>query len=413
MDWWYRYQKIILILVFISFTVFMSWLMYTVFFSAPAVEPDPVPPGTISDPAAGGLPEAGPGTADGFDPQKPITPGPSSLPASQASAIAGGGHTQTKELSQEPVLGATLAGSGREAQYYNMNDGKFYRVDGEGKVSALSNQVFHQVQKVTWSPQKNLAILEYPDQAKIIYNFDTEKQISLPAHWKDFDFSPQGTEIISKSMGMDPENRWLVISNTDGSRIQALEALGAEDYSVHTAWSPNDQVVALHTKGIDLNRQEVLFIGKHSENFQSMIVAGRGFDPLWSPQGDRLLYSVYSSDTAMKPNLWISDASADNAGGNRRNLSIETWASKCVYADSTILYCAVPEYLETGAGIFPETAASTKDRLYEINTSTGLRRLVAIPEGSYNMSDLSVSDDASQLFYTDRTTNKLYGLRLK
>ena len=214
-------------------------------------------------------------------------------------------------------------------------------------------------------------------------------------------------------MGTDPENRWLAISNSDGSRIRAIEPLGTEDNSVYPAWSDNNQIIALHTKGIDFNRQKVFFIGQNSENFQSMIVEGRGFDPKWSPQGDKLLYSVYSTDTDMNPNLWVSGAQGDNIGANRKNLNLQTWANKCTYKDDTTVICSVPNSLDKGSGLFPETGKTTKDELYQLNTVTGLKKLLAVPEGAYNMSDLSISNNGFHLFFTDKTNNKLYKLRLK
>ena len=143
------------------------------------------------------------------------------------------------------------------------------------------------------------------------------------------------------------------------------------------------------------------------------MIEGRGFQGKWSPKGDKLLYSVYSSRTDQKPSLWIVDAQGDNIGRGRKNLKINTWADKCTYVNDTEIYCAVPEELPEGAGMFPELAASTKDRLYKINTVTGLRKLVAVPDSTYNMSNLVVSENGYYLYFTDKTTKRIYKIKLK
>ncbi|MDD5555036.1 MAG: hypothetical protein PHU57_05485, partial [Patescibacteria group bacterium] len=210
-----------------------------------------------------------------------------------------------------------------------------------------------------------------------------------------------------------PGNRWLAITNEDGSKTTAIEAIGEKDETVYPSWSPNNQVIAMYTEGADFDRQEVFFVGLNQENFKSTIVEGRGFQPQWSPKGDQLLYSVYSSGNDLKPMLWLVGAQGDSIGAGRKSLGLETWANKCAFASDTDLYCAVPRDLETGAGLFPELAENTPDRLYQIDIATGLKKLVAIPDGDYNMSDLIISEDGSELYFTDKTTQRINKINLK
>jgi len=214
-------------------------------------------------------------------------------------------------------------------------------------------------------------------------------------------------------MGIDPNNRWLVVSEADGAKIKPLESLGTKDNTVYPAWSNNNQIVAMYTEGVDFDRQEVFFLGLNNENFKSTIVEGRGFEPKWSPEGDRLLYSVYSSRTDMKPNLWVVNAQGEDIGTDRKNLNLQTWAHKCTYGNDTDLYCAVPSQLEEGAGIFPDLAKGTTDRLYKINTTTGVKKLVAIPDSDYSMENLSVSENGYYLYFTDQATGRLHNIKLK
>ncbi|MBU2260244.1 hypothetical protein KKC44_06620, partial [Patescibacteria group bacterium] len=380
MNFFIRYKKLLLIIGFIVIVFALGYFLYALFFKAPP------PPSDISEPAAtttpAGLPVSPTGPGQIISPidggKLPIEPGGDS--GIKASPLAQGGLTQTTELSQVPSLGAALDKSGSDLQYYDRLDGKFYKITKKGEVSTLTEKVFHNVSKLIWSPNKNKAILEYPDGANIIYDFEANKQISLPKHWEDFDFSPDGGQIVMKSLGFDPGNRWLTISNDDGSKAIAIEALGENEATVYPSWSPNNQSIAMYAKGVSFDRQEVFFIGLNDENFKSTIVEGRGFQHKWAPNGDQLLYSVYSSDNDLKPSLWVVNAQGDSIGSGRKSLKLDTWAEKCTFANETDLFCAVPKELDEGAGLFPELAKNTPDRLYKIDTKTGLKQLIAIPD---------------------------------
>lgn len=411
MEFLAKYKKIILAAGFVVAVFVLGYLLYAVFFKAPAETSITEIPGATTTPS--GFPTSPSGTGQIVD-----TGGTQALPTAeesgtQASEKALGGLTRTIELNNTPSLAVTLSGNGADLQYYNKEDGKFYKIDKNGKITVLTDKVFFDVDTVKWSPNKEKAILEYPDGANILYNFSTNKQATLPSHWKDFDFSPDSTKIVTKSIGLDVNNRWLAISNDDGSKSQAIEEIGDKDATVYPSWSPNNQTIAMYTEGGSFDQQEVFFVGLNGENFKSTVVEGRGFDPKWSPKGDQLLYSVYSSANDLKPMLWVVGAQGDNIGQGRKTLNVETWANKCTFTSDTDLYCAVPKELETGAGLFPELAKNTYDQLYKIDLKTGLKQLVATPDGFYNMSDLIISENGYQLYFTDQTTQKINKINLK
>lgn len=418
MEFIFKYKKILLIIGFIGATIFLGYIIYTLFFRT---TPEQAQTTQNTSQTSGNLPLSGPGggsntIADNNNAGIPKTD-EENKPLDQINTkindVANGGLTKTEELNQVPSLAVTSAKDGSSLQYYNQLDGKFYTVDQNGNIHALSDKIFPEATNVTWSPNKNKAIIEFPDNAKIIYDFSTNKQISLPSHWKDFDFSPAGDKLVMKSMGTDTDNRWLAITNDDGSKAQKIEALGDKDETVYPSWSPNNQTIAMYTEGVDFDRQEVYFVGLNNENFKSTIVEGRGFQPKWSPQGDKLLYSVYSSNTNMNPNLWIVNAQGESIGSNRKNLNIATWADKCSYANSTTLYCAVPKTLDENSGLFPDLAKNTSDNLYEIDTQTGTKKMIATPDGDYNISNIVISGDGKSLYFTDEASKHLRKINLK
>lgn len=418
-----KFKKILLILGFLAFIILMAYFIWTSFFKKQITTEAPII-GTSTS-TGSGLPISPDGSGQIIDPTgtssiitSPDTP--QTQPESttqqegfQVSNIAIGGITKTTTLVSSGTSNPTISRDGSSIQFYNQSDGKFYLVNDNGDLIPLSNKVFHNVKDVEWAPNKTKAVLEYPDGNKIVYNFSTEKQVTLPKHWEDFSFSTDSNKLINKSLGTDPDNRWLVVSNSDGSQTRTLEFIGENDKNVIPSWSPNNQAVAMYTEGVDFNRREVFFVGLNDENFKSTVVEGWNFSGSWSQTGDKLLYSVSSPKNDLKPNLWIVNAQGDNIGVNRTDLNIETWVEKCTFANDTEVYCAVPTSLPKGSGLNSELAKNSNDNLYKINIQTGQKELIAIPDRAYNVSSITVSQDQKTLFFNDNVNGGIHKIQLQ
>jgi len=419
-----KYKKIFWIIGFIAITILLGFLLYKFFFQGTGSLISGVSKTATTTP--GGLPssETGNGqistsTGNGMIPgNENIASGTSGTAvstqpdANTPSETALGGLTSVETLTTSPVLGSTSSNSGG-VQYYNKDDGYFYKIGADGKAVKMSDRIFHDVKSITWAPSKTKAILEYPDGTKILYDFSTKKQTNFPSYWEDFSFSPQSDQLIAKSIALDPNNRFLTVSSDDGSNVTNVEEIGTNADKVQTSWSPNNQIVATYTKGTDLNREEVYFVGLNGENFKSTTVEGRGLNYIWSTTGDRLLYSVYNTTSDMKPLLWIVDAAGDNISENRQSLSVNTWADKCTFANNTQIYCAVPTNLQSGSGVIRAVADNDSDELYKIDLETGAKTLVAVPDGSFNAENLTVDKNQTQLTFSDKNTGLLYRVKLK
>jgi len=398
-------KKILLIILFAVVSIGIGFGIYYLFFRA---EPAPEVPKVIEEefPPTTGL------QPSDVAPERP--PVEEELPPG-VSSIARGGLTLVSSITEARAIGADLSSDGINLNFYNQNDGKFYRLTPNGDTLAISDKAFYSVQDVTWSPNNDTAILEYPDGSNIVYDFKTETQVTLPKHWQEFDFSPEGDEIIAKSLDSDPRNNWLVAVGSDGKNMRPVEMLGSNANKVQVNYSPNGQVIAFSRTGEaqGFANQDILLIGMNGENFKALNVNGLNFDSKWSTTGDRLLYNVHSADSDYKPILWITDASGDNIGTNRRNLAINTWAEKCTFENERIVYCAVPQTLPRGAGFQPAVADDTPDVFYRIDTTTGVKTLLATPSNDYTAENLMVSKDGGYLFFTNKLTGVVEKIRLK
>jgi len=393
-------KKIILIFLFVGVTVGVAFMLYRFFFvSGQPVEPGVTPPVTTP---GGGLPTAGegvptaPGEAPGGLPTAPGVPGagaPEAALPEIPSAVLGTPGTIARDATP------TAAG----LNYYNTSDGKFYRIDGRGETVKLSDRTFPSVSGATWADDGSKAVVEFPDQSKIIYDFDGETQISIPKHWEDFDFSADGGTIVGKSIGLDPGNRWLISFASDGSNAKLIEPLGENADKVIVSVSPDEAIVAFSDTGdpVGFDSRDLLPIGQNQENLQAIRVEGFGFTPQWSPDGKRLLYSSAAAGDDYLPTLWAVRADGTSVGGGRVKLNVHTWADKCTFTGSDVVYCAEPVNLPTGAGLQRDIADTTPDRLVKIDLSSGTVRSVTPSGFGSTVKTMTLSDDGSALFVAD------------
>lgn len=397
-------KKILLIILFAAVSIGLGFGIYWMFFRvAPETE----------------IPE---GTEEKLPPVTGLTPAEEALERPEeeelppgTSSIARGGLTLVSSLTEARAVGVDISPDGNNLNFYDDSEGKFYRLSPDGRKTELSNKTFFQVKNVTWSPTEETAVLEYPDGANIIYNFKTKTQTTLPKHWQEFDFSSDGKQIVAKSIDADPRNNWLVAVDKNGSNMQTIELLGNNADKVQVNYSPNGQVIAFSRTGEaqGFALQDILLIGMHGENFKALKVNGLNFDAKWSKTGDRLLYNINNADSDYKPTLWITDASGDNIGTNKRNLGLNTWADKCVFQDDRTVFCAVPQKLAKGAGFQPSVADKTPDSFYKIDTVTGIKTLIATPSENYTAENLIISKDGKYLFFTNKQTGVVEKINLK
>ncbi|MDZ4229726.1 MAG: hypothetical protein U1C53_01175, partial [Candidatus Veblenbacteria bacterium] len=261
--------------------VVLAWLMYLALRTTPV----PQPPVNEGPAAPGGLPSAGNLNINVNEPSP--TTGAPLFP--EATTIAEGGATTAPALTNgSTVQPVGSAGSG--ARYYDLSTCQFYETQPNGERATLGDARYCSVENITWSPDGQATVLEFPDGANVVYDFATNKQYTLPKEMAEFSFAPTGAQIAGKFLSTNPADNWIVSVNANGSQLTPIEPMGENADKVHVAWSANNQVVALSRTGeaSGLFNQQVLLIGFQGENFRSLQIEGRGFVPEWTPDGKQL-----------------------------------------------------------------------------------------------------------------------------
>lgn len=334
--------------------------------------------------------------------------------------VADGGETTVQTLVSQNAFQTVVDSSGN-LRYYDRATGQFYKLDANGNLVPLSGVKFPDAESVTWSPSKSQVIVEFPDDSKIFYDFDTKKQATLPKEGENFSFAPTGSQIAFKFNAANPDDRFLVVSNADGTSISPVEGLGENGDKVQVSWSPNDQVIATFTPGLNATSQEVVFVGKNGENFKSTITNGRGFESQWSPNGQYMVYSTYSADSNFNPVLHIVNGQGETIGDDNRSLSLQTWSDKCTFSKSgASLFCAVPAsgQLKSGSGIYRDQASGVPDTFYRVDLQSGSVQQLAVPVGTdgsrqFSALNLALSPDETKLYFTDAPSGRVLSLNVR
>lgn len=332
--------------------------------------------------------------------------------------VASGDLTLTDVIAAKRIEAPTIAPNGRGVAYHDPDDGLFYRQLSDGSVAPLSEAKFFSVEEIDWSPDSTKAVLSFPDDSKILYDFQSQTKLDLPAFWEDFDFSPTSDQIAFKSLPGDYEDKWIIITDTKGRNILPVEHLGDKEKDVQIIWAQDKQRVALYSKPLDGQRRELLFIGANGENFKSAFVPGLDVKGQWTPDGEKLLFSSHSLTDGIVPHLYVMDGKGLDTGTNRIDLNVSTWVDRCVIAkDSKIAYCGVPTIMRDGAAITPEYQHNTQDQLYAINLETGVSVVAARTATiggaiSYTISNPFLSPDEKIFYFQDADAGTLHALQI-
>lgn len=406
-------KRIIFSIIFIIITILLGYALYAVFFASEETTENTTP-----NQPDGSDQARFPDASEGEDRTIDTGDSDNQLPASERNQQQDEPYTppepdqRVSKTINDAVDNVDIS-SDNNTRFYNEEDGKFYQLTN-GELKVMDDKTFYNVDKVSWAPTEDKAILEYPDGANVYYNFETKEQKTLPKHWTEFSFSPDSNKVAAKSVGYSPDNRWLIESNPDGSKTKKLEPMGENANKVNVNWSPNRQVVAFSRTGRSLgsNRQEVLMIGRHGENFKSITAPGYDFRGQWSPEGQKVLFSVHSGRSNYKPELWIVNGQGEKIGTGRKKLNVNTWAEKCTFKDENTIYCGVPTIIKKGSGFEPSLADDIPDDIMKINTQTGAKTPISTEGNQITVKNIEYNKAENKLLITTKKESGIFEIKL-
>lgn len=394
-----KWKRIILAIIIMLMALGAAWGIYWLFFK-PLVQPPVIEPTTPT--TTGQLPPIGPAGP------LPVTPTTTlRLPIIPNDGV--GPYLATASPVTEAIKGAALSGDGNGLQYYDASRRQFVKMGTDGKIIPLSSNKFYGVSGVTWSAQGDKAILQYPDGKNILFDFHKQQQSTLPSQMQDFNFDSTGQKLASLYVGATTEEQWLVVSDPDGNNIQLIEPIAGAVDKFQVSWSPNGQAVALFHETIDGESQQIIPVGREGENFKSFIAPGRGFVGQWSEGGDKLLYSVYNTQSLDRPQLYLTDGNISSFGSSGQALGLMTSADRCNFSGTTV-FCSAYDNPPALISHYPELGYGQPQSVWRLDLNSGTRtRLGALPSGM-DGGRVFTSTDGQNVYIEDALTGRLYVL---
>lgn len=335
--------------------------------------------------------------------ETPIEEGPEEI-----IVIGGGDETpsiQANQLSQEPVLNPVI--DNNSVKYHSASNGNVFQSNLDGSNSTrISSDILTDLIKILWSPIDGTKMISSSDQVgqiqRYFYDFTTDESTLLNANIRSLDWSPTENKIVYQYYDALSGLNNISIANPDGSEWHNIFQTRMKDLVLK--WPRADQII-LQTKPSGLVQSAVYAITASGDNFQKLIDNTYGLTALWSPQGDKVLYSKTNSQGQNLELKLLTNNSTIT-------LNFSTLPEKCVWAkDNSTIYCAVPTIIPDEA-IMPDdyykNLVEFSDIFYKVDLNTGQKLLLARLD--VDAKNLLVNED--YLIFVNKKDGLLYSLEL-
>lgn len=315
----------------------------------------------------------------------------------------------------DQVVGATLKEN--SILYYSERNRELRRSDLDGRnTTTLSTNLPGTPTRLVWSPrQTSVLLLITTPNGPLWHSLDIEKKSLVPLRpeMSRLTWTNVGESILYQYTDPSTGAVSLNTANADGGGWKKLLDLERGDYFLSPI--PRSSLISFWRRpnGLEENRLETVTLVGESRR---TLFAGRfGTDFLWRNDGGQVLIGSVTEKGGSEPVLGL----ANENGGEYRDLGVPTLLSKVAWSgDNETIYYALPSPFPKGTVLPNDNFArktSSKDTFWKMNTRSGKReRLLALDEinEAVDATDLFLSQDELILFFTDRTSGKLYRIDL-
>jgi len=319
-----------------------------------------------------------------------------------------------KVISQEPVLGSVI--DGQKVKYYLKNNGYVFKSNFDGsEQTRISSNVLLNLLKILWSPNKDKVIAIFEKNGlleKYLYNYNTSIAAPLDRNINWVAWSPTEDKIAYQYYNPQTEDNNISIAEPDGS--QWTNILTTRMKNLIVEW-PNSGQIAIRTKPSGLAKSVIYMIDLATGDFQKILNEIYGLTVLWSPLGDKLLFSETDSNGK---NLKLKIADLDKSTIDE--LELVTLPEKCVWSqDNRTLFCAAPKNISDSASLpddYYKKRISFTDEFWAINLDTKEKIQIFIPENestaAYDANQLLLSPLEDYILFINQKDGLLYSLEL-
>ncbi len=319
-----------------------------------------------------------------------------------------------KLISQESVLGPVI--DNQKVKYYSANNGYIFESDFDGaQLARISSNALPGLLDALWSPSKNKVITLFEKDnllKKYLYDYQTQKSILLDQNIRDLTWSPTKDRIAYQYYNSQTEDNNISIANPDGSQWTNLIQTRMKNLIIK--W-PVEEKLSLMTRPSGLAQSVLYTLDLIDNDFKKVIDQTYGLTVLWSPLGDKILFSE-TDYQGKNLKLKIADLTKQTIA----QLNFTTLPEKCVWSqDNRTLFCAIPQNIPNSA-VLPDDyykgSVSFSDEFWRISLDT--ERAVQISESQnektsvYDAIQLLLSPQEDYLLFINQKDGWLYSLKL-
>ncbi len=321
---------------------------------------------------------------------------------------------EIKAISERFPLGVIIDGS--KVKYYSQSDGRVYQSDLNGSnLNRISETVIAGLVEVLWSADKDEVITIFKEDGifeKYYYNYKTNQAKKLDYNLRWIDWAPQADKIAYHYYNPHNQANNISIADPDGSNWENILDLRMNDLIVE--WI-SDQMLGIRNKPSSAKMSAVYTLNIRNKEFTKVINSSYGLSALWSPKGDKLIFSETDSQ-GQKARLKF----ADLGDGSIQQLNFFTLPEKCVWSqDNRTLFCAVPKIIPETAKLpddYENNQVTFKDNFWKINLDTQeVTEIYQIQEEDiqfYDAESLYLPIMEDYLLFVNKKDGLLYSLDL-
>jgi hypothetical protein len=319
-------------------------------------------------------------------------------------------------ITGQPVLGPLFDKKTESISFYSAKDGSFWTVDetgfGEKQVDGKTREG---LKDVLWSQDHGKVLMKFERNGRTSFaqaDSETRTEKEFKEGMDTVVWNHTGYKIFYKYYDAATQKRSINIANFDGSGWSTITETELKNLSL--ASIPSTALLSFWNFP-NADEETQLKIVEAIGGEPKTILSGKfGADYLWSPDGTQALVSSLVSKDSKMTNLGIV-----KIDGQYQDLKIPTFVSKCVWArDGKSFYYALPGEIPDKAKLpndYQEKKFMTDDTFWKMNITTGeTNRIVNADEinGKYDSSQFFLSASEGDLFFVNRSDQKLYKINL-
>lgn len=316
-----------------------------------------------------------------------------------------------QKVIDEKVLSADINLDKNEIFYFYNNN--FLKTSAKDiSPSSVASYPFEKIDYIIWSEKKDKALIKEKD-GFFISSFKENKTTPIKEKMDVAVLNRYGDKIIFKDYDAASKKRKIKIFDLFSNQEDEISEI--EEKMVDFKINPTKNEVLVFSTPSAFRDTNAFLVDLEKKEKKQIFKGKTGVNFLWSPNGDRIIFSFTSPGDKSKTDLGVMNKN----GGEVKVLNLPTLAEKCVWSDDDVnIYCAALTDIPTTA-VMPDDWISgrikNKDVFWRINTQTGKKERVAELDDidkAYDGYNFFIDKEKEGLFFINKNDGALYRISL-